>query len=351
MAFYSVVSFDGETRDWLMYKHPCDEFNTSSKLIVKPGQVAILVHNGKIEKICEEGSYKLDTELLPFVKAFVKGMYGGKNPYPLEVYFVNKRLKLDLLWGTSDPIKILDPVYKIQLRLRIRGQLGIRLSDYQFFFQTLVGTLMKSNYITFDVICSYFRGIINQKAKKILSSYIIGNKITYFEIDPHLDDLQTELQTNLKPELEKFGFNMVNLSIESINVPEEDLTALNDILHKKAEYEQLGDNAYRTTRGYDVLEAGAKNANGTAGTFMGVGLGMQMGSQVQGGAIIPPAQPQAEQSGKIACPKCGAMIGKKAKFCPECGEKIENAKQFCPECGAEVTAKQKFCPECGTKLN
>ena len=98
------------------------------------------------------------------------------------------------------------------------------------------------------------------------------------------------------------------------------------------------------------MEAGAKNTGGNAGTFMGVGLGMQMGREIQGGAIIPPAQPQAEQGNKMACPKCGAMISKKAKFCPECGEKIDNLKKFCPECGAEVTPKQKFCPECGTKL-
>ena len=36
---------------------------------------------------------------------------------------------------------------------------------------------MKDNYITFDIIRDYFRGLINQKAKKILSSYIISKKI------------------------------------------------------------------------------------------------------------------------------------------------------------------------------
>ena len=346
MAIYNVVRFEGNGDDWLVNKFNGDSINNRSQLVVSTGQVAILVHNGKIEKICEEGSYKIDSELLPVIKTFEKALYGGKNPYPIEVYFINKRLKLDLFWGTTDPIKVIDPEYKIQLRLRVRGQMGVRLSNYQFFFQTLVGSLMKNNYITFDVIRNYFRGIINQKAKKLLSTYIIKKKITYFEIDTHLDEIQEELESGLKKEFEKFGFDLVNLSIESINVPEEDLTALNEILHKKAEYEQLGDNVYRTTRGYDVLEAGAKNS-GSASTFMGVGLGMQMANEMKSGNIIPPAEATTSKSQKKFCPNCGAEVSAKAKFCPECGKNLKNT---CPKCGAEVSAKAKFCPECGTKL-
>lgn len=346
MAIFDVVRFEGTGSDWLIYKHPGTEFNTRSKLIVSPGQVAIIVHNGKIEKICEEGKFTLDTELLPFVKAFIKGLHGGKNPFPLEIYFINRRLKLDLFWGTSDPINILDPVYKIQLRLRARGQLGIKLTNYQYFYQTLIGTLIKNNFITFDIIRDYFRGTINQKIKKILSNYMISKKITYFEIDPHLDEIQKEFEDSLRVEIEKFGFELVNLSIESINVPDEDLSKLNDILHKKAEYDQLGDNVYRTTRGYDVLESGAKNQNGAAGTFMGVGLGMGMGAAVNGGSIIPPQQKE-EDHNDYHCPKCGNRISKTTKFCPECGCKILSS---CPKCGKEVNPNQKFCPECGQKL-
>lgn len=343
MAIFNVVRFEGLNDDWLLYKYNGDEINNKSKLIVGTGQVAIIVHNGKIEKIFEEGTYTLNSELLPILKIFQKGIYGGENPYPIEVYFINKRLKLDLFWGTSDPIKLLDPIYKIQLRLRARGQMGVRLAEYQFFFQTLVGSLLKDNYITFDVIRDYFRGVTNQRIKRILSSFMIKQKVTYFEIDPHLDLIQENLQTELKKDLNKFGFDLVNLSIESINVPEEDLSKLNEILHKKAEYEQLGDDVYRTTRGYDVLEAGAKN-NNSASTFMGVGLGMQMANQTNmAGGIIPPKPPVK----KKYCSKCGAEVAKSAKFCSECGASMALK---CPNCDFEVTARHKFCPNCGEKL-
>lgn len=343
MGLYDVVRFEGLNNDWLLYKYPNDEFNTKSKLIVSSSQVAILVHNGKLEKILEAGSYTLDTELLPFIKGLNKAIHSGKNPYPLEIYFVNKRLKLDFFWGTADPIDVIDPTYGIKLRLRARGQFGVRLTDYQYFHQTLIGTLLKNNYVSFNIIQDFFRGVINQKAKKLLANEIISKKITYFEIQIHLDEIQSSLEEEIKHELKQYGFEVSNLSIESIDCPEEDLSKLNEILHKKAELNQLGDNAYRTVRGYDVLEAGAKG-NGNASAFMGVGLGMQMGQAANNNSIIPPQQPQQNE---IECPKCGAKISGNTKFCPECGQKILHA---CPKCGAEVSPKQKFCPECGQKL-
>ena len=354
MAFYDVIRCDNVNGgiDWLMYKHPVDEFNNKSRLIVSPGQVAIIVHNGKIEKICQEGTYKINSELLPFLKNFTKAFFGGNNPYPIEIYFINKRLKLDLLWGTSDPVKLIDPKYNIQINVRARGQLGVRLDNYQYFYQTLVGSLMKGNYIDFKIIQTFFRGKINQIAKKRLSSFIINNRITYFEIDPRLDEIQSAMQEDIKSEFGEFGFEVINLSIESINVPDEDLNKLNDILHKKAEYEQLGDTVYRTTRGYDVLE-GAANNNGGVGTMMGLGMGMNMANQANGAAsIIPPSQPSAAPAAPAAaatirCPKCGKEISADSKFCPDCGTKIIRE---CPNCHAPVTPGTKFCSNCGAKL-
>ncbi len=342
MAIYNVVKFEGTGIDWLIYKHPGTEFNTRSKLIVSTGQVAILVHNGQLERICQEGTFTMDTELIPFAKSFVKNIHGKSNPYPLEVYFINTRLKLDLLWGTNDPISLLDPIYKIQLQIRARGQMGIKLNDYQYFMESLVGTLMKGSIITFYMIRNYFRGTINQKIKKILANYIVQNNITYFEIDLHLDNIQAEFERCMKEEVSKFGFEIINLSIESINVPEENLTKLNEILHKKAEYEQLGDDVYRTSRGYDVLEEGAKN-NSSAGAFMGVGIGMNVANQTQTGNIIPSGISML----KLNCPYCQKEIQKNAKFCPECGKRII---KVCPKCNKSIEPGQKFCLECGERL-
>lgn len=352
MAIFEVVRFEGvENRDWLLYKFPGTEFNTKSKLIVGTGQIAICVHNGKVETILEEGTFRMDTELLPVIKGFVKKVHGGNTPYTMEIYFINKRIKLDLLWGTSDPIKLLDPVYQIQIKIRARGQMGVRLREYQFFLQSLVGTIIQGNYVTFSNLQNYFRGIINLKVKKHISSFILTNKVSYFEVEPHIEEITSQIGEELAPELSKFGFELLNFSIESANVPEEDLDELNKIFHKKAEFEQLGEYRYRTARGYDVLEASANNegaAGGAMGAGIGLGAGIQMAQSFQGslGGVIPAAQ-QAGPAKTFACPKCSKQVEEGTKFCPECGHRMI---YHCPKCNTVLKPHVKFCYECGEKV-
>lgn len=259
----------------------------------------------------------------------------------MEVYFVNKRLKLDFLWGTSDLIDVIDPKYGIKIGLRMRGQLGVRVIDYQYLHQTLIGTLMKKNYLTFSIVNEFFRAFINQKCKKILADEVITKKITYFEIQIHLDEIQNALLEEIRTGLKEYGFEIKNLAIENIDCPDDDLIRINEILHKKAELEQLGGSSYRTIRGYDVLESAAKGG-GVAPAIVGVGLGSEIGKETNGKGLIP-----EETDNYGICPKCKSQINSKAKFCPECGTEI--LKQ-CPACKAKISSGQKFCPECGKKL-
>ena len=356
MAIYSVVKFDS-VKDvrWLVYKFAGTDFNSKSVLIVGPGQVAIAVHGGKIETVFEAGTYRLDTENLPFLRGVVKKFFGGATPYTMEVYFVNKTIKLDMLWGSNEPIQVVDPKYNVKVHVRCRGQFGIRLTNYQFFFEHLLGTLLESNYVTFEVIQSYFRGVINTKATKAISNKIVTDKISILDISTMLEDISNGLKADLAPEFAKFGFEVINFFVESISVPDEDLARINDFLNKKAEFDIMGDARYRTARGYDVLEGAATNENGAGGVGAGIGVGLGVGLGAaksiggEGGGIIPSGstdeKPKAEV---IKCPKCGHELAKGAKFCPECGASLIN---LCPKCGHPLAAGAKFCPECGAKID
>jgi membrane protease subunit (stomatin/prohibitin family) len=123
------------------------------------------------------------------------------------------------------------------------------------------------------------------------------------------------------------------------------METINGILNKKAEFDIMGDNRYKTARGYDVLEAAASNEGGAgsiaaAGVGLGLGLGVAKSAGNISGDIIP------NQTGVKTCPNCGSVVGN-AKFCPDCGEKI---KVTCPTCNTEIQNGKKFCPDCGTKL-
>jgi membrane protease subunit (stomatin/prohibitin family) len=350
LAILDVVKFEGLVdKRWLVYRHPGNEFNNKSKLIVGPGQIGMLVHGGKVSAILESGTYTMDTENFPFIRELVKGVYSGNVPYMMEVYFVNKTMKLDMLWGTKDPIQLLDPKFKVKINVRARGQYALRIKNYQFLVTQLVGSLGGKSVIDFEVISDFFRALINTKVKTLLAQYFIKNQVSILDMSMYLDEVSMASFESIRPEFEKFGFEVVNFYYESINIPNEDLEIINSILNKNAEFNILGEDRYRTSRGYDVLEAAAKNegtAGGIVGAGVGLGVGLGVGQQAAGMAsnIIPP---KSESSKDTYCIKCHAKIESDDKFCPECGEK-QNMK--CSSCGSTLEFNSKFCPECGTPV-
>ncbi len=344
MAIMDVIKFDGfPARNWLVYKYPGSGFNTQSKLIVGPGQVAICVHNGKVEAIIEKGEHVLSTENYPFIKGLIKAVHGGKNPYTMDIYFINKTIKLDMLWGTKDPIQLIDPKYGIKVRVRARGQFGLKIKDYQLFFNALVGSMPDFNIVDFEKISDLFRGLINTKTRDVLGETMIKDNISLLEVSVYTEEIASKCKERIKPEFEKFGMDLVNFYIESINAPDEDIEKLTEILNKKAEFDIMGDDRYRTQRTFDVMENASKN-EGNVGGLMGAGLGVGMGMNMMKNA--PGINTQAEAS-TMVCPKCNSTIPLNVKFCPECGAKM---KPVCPSCGRECRVGTKFCPECGTKL-
>lgn len=346
MALMDVIKFNGlPAKNWVVYKYPGSEFNTQSKLIVGPGQVAVCVHNGKVEAVIENGEHVLSTENFPFIKELIKAAHGGKNPYTMDIYYVNKTLKLDMLWGTKDPIQLIDPKYGIKVRVRARGQFGLKVKDYQLLVSGLIGALPDFAIIEFDRITELFRGMINTKTRDVIGETIIKDNISLLEVSAYTEEIADKCRDKVRTEFDVFGMDLINFYIESINAPEEDIAKLTEILNKKAEFDLMGDERYKTQRTFDVMESAAKN-EGNVGGLMGAGLGFGMGMNMMGAA--PGVNNNAIQpAANIQCPKCNSMISASAKFCPECGA---NMKPVCPSCKTQCKAGTKFCPECGTKL-
>ncbi len=348
MAVLDVCSFDGSRdRRWLVYKHPNNEFNTKSKLIVGPGQVAVVVHGGKIEKILENGTYTLESENFPFIKELQRKAYGA-IPFTLEVYFVNKTMKLDMLWGTKDPIQLLEPKFQVKINVRARGQYALRISNYQFLITHLVGSLGGANMVAYEEVNNFFRSIINTKIKTLIAQYFIKNKISILDISMYLDEISKESFNAIYSEIESYGLEVVNFYYESISIPDEDLETINEILNRNAEFNILGDDRYRTSRGYDVLESAAKNEGAAGGmAAVGVGLGVGLGAAKQASGLAGEMIPPKASKKMVHCVKCNAEIEADDKFCPECGSP---QVLKCEKCHSELSPNDKFCPECGTPV-
>ena len=349
MAIIDVIRFDGlKSRDWLIYKAPVEDIVTGGQLIVQEGQRAIFVKHGMVADTFGPGTYQLTTENLPILRRLVEIPFGGNTPFSAEVYFINTVVRLDIYWGLTDPIQLIDPKYHIKLRLRAFGQMNLAVTDGDFVFKNVIGGMQKAEIVNFDKVKSYFRGMIVNKVKALLSETIINDGVSALEISAKIETLSDQVQVKIEPLLNEYGFKCAHFYIQSINFPDEDFASINKILEDKAAFEIMGESRYASKRTFDVYESAASNSNGVSGTFaaMGVsaGVGMNMGTAMRSGQS-PIAEANLDYK---ECYACHAKIPATSRFCPACGVSIE--QQFCSECGEKIAPGNKFCPNCGAKV-
>lgn len=353
MAVAEVLKFDSNANIFA-WKYPNSELNSWTQLIVNESQEAIFVKNGQIADVLGPGRYHLSSDNLPILQKLVNVPFKGKSPFSAEVWFINKAFSMDIKWGTTSPIQIQDPKYKVFVPVRAFGQFGIKIDDSKRFLVKLVGTM---KFFNKDTLTDYFRGLYVTRVKDHISSCLIKSQISILEINAHLTEISNVLCEELDEVLAEYGISVASFFVNDINVPENDpaVKQLKSALAKRAEMDIIG-YSYQQERTFDTLETAADN-HGAAGTMMGAGMGIGMGFGM-GGAFASQGKHMSnvmDTTPSKKCPGCGASISENTKFCPECGcnttEKATAKTIKCAQCGAALAPNAKFCPECGSKVN
>lgn len=358
-----VIKYEG-ANDVLVWKHPREDFNTGTQLIVHESQEALLFLNGQALDLFGAGRHTLETQNLPVFSKFMKRPLGDQTPFHCEVYFINKVSVLDILWGTASPIPVQDPKYNIILPVRANGQFGLRVDNGRKLLLKLVGTTKSFDK---ETLMNYFRGLLMTHIKDYISQLMVEKQISFLEIHGHIAETSEILKNKITPLFDDFGFDVVNFFVNSITVPSDDpgYTRIRNALAaakekellakgKRAEMDIVG-YTYQQQRSFDVLDKAASN-EGTAGNIMGAGMGLGMGFGVGGtvGGVMSGAmqniKPEAISEKSMNCAKCGAVLPADAKFCLSCGEKVTSADTvICSKCG-QPTMKGNFCLSCGAPL-
>lgn len=350
MVLFDRIKFDGlRSRDWVIFKYPTEDIRFGSTLIVNEGQVAIFVKGGQICDVFPAGTHVLSTNNMPVLGKLVNFIFDSKTPFTAEIFFVNLTNKLDLFWGTSDPIQLIDPKYFVKLRIRAFGQMSLRIDDYLAFFSELIGGLNPSEIVQYEKVLDYFRGMLVTYIKTELANKIIREKISALEITTELMNISTSLQSSVKEEFVKFGFELGNFHIQSINFPDEDFEKINEILADRAKFEIMGDNRYVTQRSFDVYETAANNQNGVAGALFAGGVGMNVGQSAMQ-SMPNQVGSMSNQQAMVVCPSCHSQISAMSKFCQICGEHLMKSTVPCTDCNYENTKDSRFCAGCGKNM-
>ena len=228
MAIIDVIKYEGKN-DVFVYKHPCEDFNTGTQLIVHESQEAVFFRDGRALDHFGAGKYTLETESLPLMKGFFKKVANGPSQFHAEVYFVNLATIMGVKWGTDSKIRMFDPASGLHVEIGAHGEFNIRVEDSGKVLLKIVGTelnlkkddIVDGGYSTSSV-SGKFRALVMSKVKSFLPKAIRENNIDILEIDERLDEIGEYIKNQLNAALESYGLFIPEFYITSILTPDDD---------------------------------------------------------------------------------------------------------------------------------
>lgn len=314
--FSNVIEWEEFRDDMLFWKWDNKEIKKGSRLIVRMGQDAIFMYNGKIEGIFkDEGSFDIESQIVPFLSTLKGFKFGFNSGIRAEVLFVNTK-ELTVKWGTKNAINIPSPNLPGGMPIKSFGTFCCKVSDYEVLIDKIAGV---KKQFTIDDVKERIMSMLDQ----VIMKWIVREGKDLFNLQANAYEISKGIQEDLDMEMEKVGIAITNFSISSVSYPKE----IQDMANKAASQSMIGDiNKYTQVAMADSLSKG--NSGGSvAGDMAGLQVGMMMGQQIVNNMNNKPQNNENKQN---------VSEGKKMNFCPNCGTKNEGSN---------------FCPNCGTKLN
>ncbi len=221
-----IIKYEGDNSTFI-WKHPLEDFNSLTQLIVHESQEALFFMNGEALDLFGPGRYTLETQNIPKLGKFINRLTGEDTPFHCEVYFINKTVQMAVKWGTDSKVHFLDPTLGIPLEIGACGEMNLAVSNSRKLLVKLVGTTNGIAWGDTGVgftksLQNSFRPLISTAVKTHLAAAIKANNISLLEIDEELEKLSGILRLSILDGFEEYGLTIPEFYITNIALPEND---------------------------------------------------------------------------------------------------------------------------------
>jgi len=403
----SVIKYEGGN-DIFVWKHPIEDFNLGSQLIVHESQEAVFFRDGRALDRFEKGRYTLTTQNIPLLENLYKLPTNTTEVFHSEVYFINMTTHMGIKWGTDSRVRLFDPASGLHVEIGAYGEFSLRVCDSRKLLVKLVGT--ETEFAQKDVMLGKFKALVMNRVKANLARIIRENQLNILAIDEYLDVISEKMRLAINEKLEEYGLEAPEFFVTAIMTPDDDpdfkrlkqqfaertlrmrqeeilkaeaeaaqgrkiLEAQTDAkvmlvgaqaeaeayrMKAHAEADEMRDKGFtyqqQTARevGLEAMQNGITGGSGGGSLIgdvasLGVALGAMGGvANMTREALDPMTQGvPAPAAGGWAC-TCGKN-GITSNFCPDCGTPQPKAEAgWDCACGCK-NITSNFCPDCGTK--
>ena len=220
----SIIKYEGDN-ETLVWKHPIEDFNFGSQLIVHESQEAIFFRDGQALDLFGAGRYTLQTQQLPLLEKLYKLPTDTEGTFHSEVYFVNLATQMGIKWGTDSKVRLFDPASGLHIEIGASGEFNIRVTDSRKLLLKVVGTtggLGQEQLLGIGNGKGFFRSMVMTQVKSYLAQTIKENAINILEIDEHLMALSGALRERINTALDEYGLTMPEFYVSRIVTPDDD---------------------------------------------------------------------------------------------------------------------------------
>jgi membrane protease subunit (stomatin/prohibitin family) len=293
-----IIEWLDETNYTLVWRFPDEdhEVKNGAKLVVRQGQAAVLVNEGKAADVFGPGTHTLSTQNVPILSTLRGWKYGFESPFKVEVYFINLRQYLDQKWGTANPVLIRDPEFSVagrpgRVRIRAYGSYNFKISEPRLFFDEIVGT---QGLVSTDAIEAYLK----PRMVSAFSQAAGKSELSVADMAAHYDVLATAVRGTIEEDFKKIGITLTSFIVENISLPPEVEKALDAAAAQSAR----GVDNTMAWEGMQAVRDAARQpgqAGGVMQAGMGMGMGVGMGQMMAGamGQAMPYPQQGYPQQG------------------------------------------------------
>ncbi len=278
-----IIEWNDDSDDTMAWRfsRPKSEIKNGAQLIVRPGQMAILVDQGKMADVFQPGRHELTTANMPLLSSFRGWKYGFESPFKADVLFLATKQFVGRKWGTANPI-ILNDKNLGPVRLRAYGTYAVRVADGRRFIDEIVGA---TSLFTVDQIGDQLRDIVVAK----MSGALAECGVSVYELSSKYEEVAAAAQAEIAGQVKQIGVDVTQLVIENVSLPPE----VEATIDQKTRMSMLDNlDQYTRLQSADAIRDAARNPNGGAAAGIGVAVGAALGQRA--GAAAPTAQSQLE---------------------------------------------------------
>lgn len=328
-----IIKYEGDNGTFI-WKHPCEDFNSMTQLIVHESQEAIFFMNGQALDLFGPGRYTLETQNIPLIGKVLNRATGDKTPFHCEVYFINKTEQMSIKWGTDSKVQYIEPTYGFPISIGVSGEMSLRVEDSRKLLVRLVGT---ERDLSQQKLVGFFRAFLMTRVKTYIAQVMKTNAINIFEIDENLTMFSENIHKLLIPDFLGYGVSLERFFVTNIARPDGDrqyekfkelhfrqyadiaeakLRQQTDIIYAQTEAQKVIIDSqaqakkreqegytYQQERGFDVATEAARNEAVGQFTNLGVGLGTMAGVGGAVGGVVGSAVSGALNPTEAEAPK------------------------------------------------